>query len=252
MTESCPVPTETVEDLLSQLSVLGVNGFFYGIGANPNPGQDHPYKKLEKRLPLKMAKVRYAIFSDEKIRRLRDTYLKVFARHDECYFEKKAMGPNLWRQPDSTQHQLIKLLKESDINSRVIWLLPTKYHKSWVNTFMLYSSLSDKEMKAAIDDNSDKINRLLELYGEYFSSKYIHLLNPVYNFHCMTPTSKTILEMAAEGVSTQRIAKALFLSERGVIYHLDKMKVIFGANNRAQLVSRAFQMGIMNALESPS
>ena len=72
MTEACSVPTEIIEDMLSLLAVLGRNGFFYGIGPNPNPGQDHPY-------------------------------LKVLVRYNECYFEKKAMGPNLWRQMGATQ-----------------------------------------------------------------------------------------------------------------------------------------------------
>lgn len=215
-------------------------------------GQIHPFKKLEKRLPLEMANVQYAIFSDERTRHYRDAYLKVFARHDECYFEKKVAGPNIWRQPDSSQVQLVNLLKDNEINSRVAWLLPSKFHPSWMNMFMLHSSLTDHELKTAIDQNREKIDRLLQVYAEFFSSKYIHLLNPIVNFNCLTTTSIKILQLAAEGTSSPDIAKSLYLTERGVNYHIDRMKVLFGAKNRVQLISRAFQMGILNAMAQPS
>ncbi len=252
LTKNCPLPVSFIHDFLASLEVLEVTGFFYGITSNINLGQVHPFKKLEKRLPLDMAKVQYGIFSDEKTRLYRDAYLNVFARHDECYFKKKVAGPNLWRQPDASQVQLLNLLKDNGIRSRVAWLLPSKYHSSWMNMFMLHSSLSDQDLKVAIDENREKIDRFLQVYAEFFSSKYIHLLNPIFNFNCLTTTSIKILQLAAEGTSSPDIAKSLYLTERGVNYHIDRMKVLFGAKNRAQLISRAFQMGILNAMPQPS
>ncbi|ABV36750.1 hypothetical protein Ssed_2141 [Shewanella sediminis HAW-EB3] len=252
LTENCPLSVGIIQDFLASLEALGINGFFYGITSNINLGQVHPFKKLEKRLPLEMAKVHYAVFSDERTRLYRDAYLNVFARHDEYYFEKKVVGPNLWRQPDASQAQLLNLLKDNEINSRVAWLLPSKYHPSWMNMFMLHSSLSDQDLKVAIDENREKIDRLLQVYAEFFSSKYIHLLNPIFNFNCLTTTSIKILKLAAEGTSSPDIAKSLYLTERGVNYHIDRMKVLFGAKNRVQLISRAFQIGILNAMPQPS
>lgn len=251
MIEHCPIPNDIIKDLCFQLREMGVNGFLYGITSNVNRGQNHPFKKLEKRLPLVMAQARHAVFSDEKTRIINDTYLKIFARNDECFFERKVLGPNLWRQPDKNQPQLVKLLQENNINSRVAWFFPSKYHDSWVNFFMLHSSLSDHEMKEFLSVNSDRIQRILDVYSVFFASEYSHQLNPIDNLSCITETSKKVLQMAAEGVSSQYIAKELYLSERGVNYHIDRMKVLFGAKNRVQLISRAFQMGILNPMQPP-
>lgn len=252
LTENCPIPIDFIKDLMDQLEVLGVNGFIYGTTSDINQGQVHPFRKLEKRLPIKMANCCYGIFSDEGTRIFRDTYLRLFAGNDEGFFEKKVIGPNLWRQPDKGQPLLIKLMEKNGINTRIAWLLPSKFHKSWVNVFILHSSLSQQQMKEALEKHGDKIQRLLEVYSEYFSSKYIHLLNPVTNFKCLTSKSINILQLAAEGTSSPDIAKSLYLTERGVNYHIDRMKVLFGAKNRVQLISRAFQMGILNEMPQPS
>jgi len=245
MTEYFSEPDAIIDDLLSHLAVLGVNGFSYAIAANPNSEPKNTFKKLQKRHPQNMSQIRYLLISDEKTRRFRDSYLNFFARNDRSFFEIQVMGPNLWAQPESSRQQLISLLNENQIKSRVKWLLPNRFNKSWVSFFMLHSSLNDTEMKDSLHHNKDKIQRILEVYSEYFASKYIHELNPVYNFDCLKKTSKTILHMAADGMSTQSIADELYLSERGVIYHLDRMKELLDAKNRVQLISRAYQMGML-------
>ncbi|USD36633.1 LuxR C-terminal-related transcriptional regulator [Ferrimonas sp. SCSIO 43195] len=60
-----------------------------------------------------------------------------------------------------------------------------------------------------------------------------------------------IIEMTAHGYSTKEIAEALFLTRRGVEYHLDIAKTKFGATNKSNLVFLATQNGcIKNASES--
>ncbi|USD37483.1 LuxR C-terminal-related transcriptional regulator [Ferrimonas sp. SCSIO 43195] len=247
MTENCPLPDGVVGDLMDLLAPLGVQGFFYGITTDVTNTQIHSFRKLHKRLPLEMARARYAVFSDERTRLYRDTYLRVFARHDPCYFERKRMGPNLWRQPAEDQEQLKRLLEEFNIRSRVAWLLPCRYHPGWISVFLLHSSLPEGELKAALSAHQVSLERGLRVFSDSLASQWIQRLNPIYNFRCITDKGLEVLRLAAEGMASQSIARKLCLTERGVNYHIDRMKALFGAKNRAQLISRGFQMGILNS-----
>lgn len=53
--------------------------------------------------------------------------------------------------------------------------------------------------------------------------------------------TKTIVKLTALGFTTKEIANALFLSSRGVDYHLDIAKKTLGASNRSVLVFLAMQ-----------
>ncbi|ABV38600.1 hypothetical protein Ssed_3996 [Shewanella sediminis HAW-EB3] len=55
--------------------------------------------------------------------------------------------------------------------------------------------------------------------------------------------TKTIVKLTALGFTTKEIANALFLSSRGVDYHLDIAKKTLGASNRSALVFLAMQQG---------
>lgn len=247
MTENCPLPDGMVKDLLEALAPIGVQGFFYGVTTDVTNIRVHSFRKLYKRLPLEMARARYAVFSDERTRLYRDSYLRVFARHDPCYFERKRMGPNLWRAPGKGQQQLQKLMEEFNIRSRVAWLLPCRYHPGWICVFLLHSSLADDEIKSALLDHQEGLERRLRVFSDSLASQWIHRLNPIYNFNCITEKGLEVLRLAAEGLPSQQIAQQLCLTERGVNYHIDRMKGLFGAKNRVQLISRGFQMGILNS-----
>ncbi|WP_417348510.1 LuxR C-terminal-related transcriptional regulator [Ferrimonas sp.] len=57
----------------------------------------------------------------------------------------------------------------------------------------------------------------------------------------LTPRTKTIVKLTALGFTTTEIANALFLSNRGVDYHLDLAKKTLGASNRSALIFLAMQ-----------
>ena len=61
----------------------------------------------------------------------------------------------------------------------------------------------------------------------------------------LTPRERRVLELAAEGFSTQEIARRLFVSHQCITYHLGNLLAKFGADNRAGMVARAFVFGYL-------
>lgn len=63
----------------------------------------------------------------------------------------------------------------------------------------------------------------------------------------LTPREREIWLLVAEGKSNATIARELFVSERTVKYHVSNLLSKTGAESRAELVSLAFRIGLMDA-----
>jgi DNA-binding CsgD family transcriptional regulator len=67
----------------------------------------------------------------------------------------------------------------------------------------------------------------------------------------LTERELQVLELLASGLSTERIADALWVSPQAVSYHLGNMYAKFGCSNRAGLVARAFVGDVLDASAWP-
>jgi len=61
----------------------------------------------------------------------------------------------------------------------------------------------------------------------------------------LAPTRRGVLQLAAEGSSTRQIAAELHYSEQNVGYHLGQLREKMLVRNRAVLVARAVQHGLV-------
>lgn len=55
-----------------------------------------------------------------------------------------------------------------------------------------------------------------------------------------------MLELLTEGMSTQEIARSLFVSHQAVTYHVGNLLAKFQCANRAGMVARAYVLGIVS------
>lgn len=60
-----------------------------------------------------------------------------------------------------------------------------------------------------------------------------------------TPQQARVLELAAEGLTYAEIARRLVISESTVRFHIQKMKIKFGARSRTELIVRAVRAGLV-------
>ncbi|TKB58355.1 response regulator transcription factor [Ferrimonas aestuarii] len=114
-------------------------------------------------------------------------------------------------------------------------------HIHWYGVFCLFS----KNQSQKIEIQSEKLASLLELHNQYFVSRYSSKLNPIINFGLLSEKSIMVLNLMASGKRIDAIAKELFLTERGVSYHIDKLKEVMSCSNRSQLIDKAHRLGVL-------
>lgn len=61
----------------------------------------------------------------------------------------------------------------------------------------------------------------------------------------VTPQQTRVLELAAEGLTYRGIAERLLISESTVRFHIQKLKVKFGAASKTDLIVQSVRMGII-------
>ncbi len=248
-TKPCNIDPVHIRQANDFLANHGIADFFYGITTKVKMPSLHQFKKLRSRLPAEMLKARYGIYSSDNIRIFRHRYLQHFASADEAYFDRNHPGPNVWRNPDYTGgkgEQFKRLMEEHGIVSRAAWLLPVKYNPDWHAAFVLFSDQPRETLLATFTKNREAIERQLQLYSSLFNDQCIAQLNPISNFNCLSLKSMQVLKMTAQGYSSDEIGHKLVISESGVNYHQNRLKELFYAKNRAQLVSLAHTQGVLN------
>lgn len=63
----------------------------------------------------------------------------------------------------------------------------------------------------------------------------------------LTTQEERILTLLAAGCSTREISRRLFITEKGVAYHIGHLLGKFGCRSRAGVVGRAFVLGMLRA-----
>ncbi|RTR31690.1 hypothetical protein EKG39_13330 [Shewanella atlantica] len=81
----------------------------------------------------------------------------------------------------------------------------------------------------------------IEEVKQYFHDMVLPFILQQEQTEELNDRTKTIVKLTALGFTTKEIANALFLSNRGVDYHLDIAKKTLGASNRSVLVFLAMQ-----------
>jgi DNA-binding NarL/FixJ family response regulator len=60
-----------------------------------------------------------------------------------------------------------------------------------------------------------------------------------------TPQQRSILELAARGLTNEQIGRRLSISESTVRYHIQRLKIAFAARTRTELIAKAVRTGVI-------
>ncbi|USD36104.1 LuxR family transcriptional regulator [Ferrimonas sp. SCSIO 43195] len=249
LTQKCPIDGDHLQRASAYLAQFGITHFFYGITTKVMIPSLHQFKKLRRRLPQEMIQAKCGVYSSDAILTFRHHYLQHFAATDEAYFNKHPLGLSVWQDPDlsgAKGEQFARLLEDYQIRSRGVWHLPIRQHPDWLAAFVFFSDLDRATLLANLSANEADIGHHLALYAALFNEQCIARLNPIANFSCLSERALAILRLTAEGNSSEEVAEQLSLTESGVNYHLDRIKELLNARNRAQLISMAHTMGLLD------
>jgi DNA-binding NarL/FixJ family response regulator len=68
----------------------------------------------------------------------------------------------------------------------------------------------------------------------------------------LTDREEAVLELLAEGWSTEEAARSLYVSRQAITYHVGNLLAKFQCANRTGLVARAFVIGVLEPTWPPS
>jgi len=244
----CDIDPKYISFVREYLADYGITEFFYGITIKTKPTTKERFKKLRQRVPNEMLKARYMLCSSKTIMEYRHHYLSHFAASDDGYFEKQKLGLNLLKNADITTkkgQQLQRLRDEYGFKSWGAWRFPIKHNPNWEAVYVFFSDLEQEALKEILQAHKEQIEHQLQLYSSFFNEQCIAQLNPITNFNCLSPKTMEVLQLTAQGFSSEEIGEHLVISESGVNYHQNRLKELFNAKNRAQLVSAAHTLGVL-------
>ncbi|RTR33594.1 helix-turn-helix transcriptional regulator [Shewanella atlantica] len=244
----CDIAPKYISFVREYLADYGVTEFFYGITIKMKPTTSEMFKKLRQRLPNEMLKARFMLCSSKAIMEYRHHYLSHFAAYDDGYFEKQNLGLNLLKNADITTpkgQQLQRLREEYGFQSWGAWRLPVKYNPNWEAVYVFFSDLDQATLRQNLQAHQEQIDHQLLLYSSLFNDQCIAQLNPISNFNCLSPKAIQVLELTAQGYSSEEIGEKLVMTKSGVHYHQNRLKELFNAKNQAQLVSSAHTLGVL-------
>jgi len=246
-----------IDGVTAKLNALGVADFYYAIVPTDQSGL---VKKMGRSAKFyfgnlsSQKKMRFAVVSDTKILKFREEFLNRFTKLD-CRFLYSI--PPSYDEGNPVYHPPFKLF--SDRHQKAIEYIWSKYeigcaattyhsiegNSDWIGIFHLFFREHQQDTKQLLEPIEQELFSLLQEYSEIFVAHAHQDINPIANFGLLSSNCVKILEMAADGDSSEEIGKKLFLSERGVNYHLDRAREILDARNRTNLVSKAYKKGLL-------
>ncbi|RTR31262.1 response regulator transcription factor [Shewanella atlantica] len=254
-----------IENFLEKLQPFGLDRFYYCIipdelsnvcivpdeQANTQNSDSNEELHFAKMIDLK--KMRFAVASDPEILKFREEFLHRFARSDEGYqlsgpSIRKRYNPYIWPEntmPERRKKSFEQLLNLHKIRTRMSFYHPVKDKKGWIGICNLFSCNGREEIIGNMSSASNELETLLREFAETFNALAFKTINPISNFRVLSPTCVEILSLVAQGCSSEEVGKQLYMSERGVNYHIDRARVILTARNRTNLVSKAYQSGLL-------
>lgn len=100
------------------------------------------------------------------------------------------------------------------------------------------------------ENSESDIHRIKDLQGAMFDMQMLSgfavsekmLASPFEDYKIFKPSTLSIIRHVAEGYSRKEISDIHYMSERGIDYHIDKVRLVLGAKNTLQLVHIAHNM----------
>ena len=144
---------------------------------------------------------------------------------------------------DANGMELIKYIHQTHINTQI--LVYTMHEELWTIRQLMKEDADAIVMKG---DNPQEVLialRKIEQGKGYFSQQFMRLINSQDTSEItLSNREAEVLEHISNGLSTNDIAQQLNISNNTVEFHRHNLMKKLSANNMAQLVKKAIQLGL--------
>ncbi|QIZ76467.1 response regulator transcription factor [Ferrimonas lipolytica] len=240
------------ERLMNELSKLaqqsGFDGFCFSIrpieSLNPLPD----IKRLSKLFRNYAARQKHLVYWDDRSKAIREDYYRTVSKID-VESHNNSLGFNLWlgKSHSTKNAERIAYFKEKHgLTCVVNFRVELAGIEGWHGVFNLFSSEEPSKVQSLLSSNESHLAWQLQLYSSHLCQLYMPQLNPIANFECLSEKSFNIIELMADDYNNAQIASTLHLSERGVSYHIDRLKQVFNVRSRTALISKIYRFGLLS------
>ncbi|BDY05134.1 LuxR C-terminal-related transcriptional regulator [Ferrimonas sp. YFM] len=243
------LPTDLTEQLQLELRPFGVSHFYYtcffsgemiaGI-ASRKRSNDFSFESISSRT---MERMHYIASPDPG-------FLRYLAR----YFHSYGDSDDWMKRPYQNEVVVVKQGRNRRIESATseLKINSTAFYDTRKNvqqvagSYSLHSSMQTDAFENELNSQEGRIQTILERYHLAFMEAYPLELNPWMNLGIISGAAQKTLQLLAEGLPLEEVATSLFISKRGVDYHLEQLKVIMEAENRSHLIAKACAYGLID------
>ncbi|USD36362.1 response regulator transcription factor [Ferrimonas sp. SCSIO 43195] len=240
------VNANAIEQLQNQLNAHHIDRFCFNIYPVQNDLNRTLVPSVKYNNVETYRKIKFIIASDNKALQIFQDYFKHFAHRNQYFGTKFKLGPTLC-PVDKHAKKLCSKWKEHFKNLGAVtvihWLIAMP--NGYIASFNLFSSKECAIIESSLEKGKRQLQHILDLYATYFIFHHIGKLNPPVNYNGLSSRGVNILKMLAKGDSLDDIANEMFLTQRGICYHVDKMKAILDCSNRSELIKKAKDLGIL-------
>ncbi|MGB0664052.1 MAG: helix-turn-helix transcriptional regulator [Pontibacterium sp.] len=168
-------------------------------------------------------------------------YLKGPARHDEVWCQLSET-----QTPVCVNHSRSRSLKQDraaifwsylNVSGRVIVPIASRHDDYWFKFFVLYLKTPEQDSQAWFSERKQWLLPLLNRVSHVLSFDQTVEANPYLKLDVLSDTCRRIMLFTSQGDSVKQVAEKVGLSQEGVTYHITRVKRLFGAKNKTQLIA---------------
>ncbi len=148
---------------------------------------------------------------------------------------------------DPVQQRVREAYRHIGLSSSVIYEVPSLDGSGFMGFFELESQLTNDALQFELAKNSRALKNLLANFHQRFNTEHSEVLNPWTNTGIISAKSQRILQMLSEGITGAEVGEELYITRRGVDYHLDVLRSQFNVVNRNHLLTKACALNIVDS-----
>ncbi|USD37303.1 LuxR C-terminal-related transcriptional regulator [Ferrimonas sp. SCSIO 43195] len=233
-----------LEQLLDEIAAsYGFIGGLYLVSLNASHelGSQFAMTKHNRRLDF--------IYSNDDIRRLRKEFIQVAIHKEPNHnlYLKTNYAIFSYEGEDEATRRCVNVLKKYGVRSRLFIRLEDPYYPEFSPEFIMMSDKAPVELEQQGEQIREELTQRLDQFHQLaFASNVTSSINPLTGLGLVNDKCMEILRMLADGHSRPDIADKVFMTERGVDYHLIKLRALLNAKNNVHLISECYRRRVLD------
>ena len=142
---------------------------------------------------------------------------------------------------DKLQSEKTRLFADYGVNSEAS-LFVNIHDEQLAGHFMINSTMSQQDLDETLEQAL--VRKTLELTHFYLTRRF-RAINPHVHNGTIKPRTLKVLDLISKGANSQEAAVNLYMTARGVNYHLERSRSVLNARNTADLVRIAKESCIL-------